>query len=179
MFKWFHKSCMTDWFSRLKCWYSAQLHQAPSYALLCSIVSDSLRPPWTIAHQAPLSLGFSRQEYWSGLPCPPSGSPALQVVSLSSEPPGKPHRAFGNIIPQLGIFLLFILLLPDYHLLNVTESGLYVIFTKFNTQRLGKVLCCFTVIAHCIFVLCLAQLLPVQEIQETRVQSLGWADPLE
>ena len=27
--------------------------------------------PWTIAHQAPLSMGFSRQEYWSGLPCPP------------------------------------------------------------------------------------------------------------
>ena len=29
--------------------------------------------PWTIAHQAPLSTGFSRQEYWSGLPCPPPG----------------------------------------------------------------------------------------------------------
>ena len=28
---------------------------------------------WTIAHQAPLSMGFSRQEYWSGLPCPPPG----------------------------------------------------------------------------------------------------------
>ena len=48
--------------------------------------------PWTIAHQAPLSMGFSRQEYWSGLPCPPPGhlsdlgiepvSPALQVDSL-------------------------------------------------------------------------------------------------
>ena len=29
--------------------------------------------PWTIAHQAPLSMGFSSQEYWSGLPCPPPG----------------------------------------------------------------------------------------------------------
>ena len=29
--------------------------------------------PWTVAHQAPLSMGFSRQEYWSGLPCPPLG----------------------------------------------------------------------------------------------------------
>ena len=28
---------------------------------------------WTVAHQAPLSMGFSRQEYWSGLPCPPLG----------------------------------------------------------------------------------------------------------
>ena len=55
--------------------------------------------PWTVAHLAPLSMGFSRQEYWSGLPCPPPGdlpnpgielrSPALQADSLTSEPPGK------------------------------------------------------------------------------------------
>ena len=55
--------------------------------------------PRTVAHQAPLSMGFSRQEYWSGLPCPPPGnlpnpeikprSPALQADSLPSEPPGK------------------------------------------------------------------------------------------
>ena len=55
--------------------------------------------PWTVAYQAPPSVGFSRQEYWSGLPFPspgdlPSpgiepGSPALQVDALSSEPPGK------------------------------------------------------------------------------------------
>ena len=30
-------------------------------------------PPWTVAHQAPLSMGLSWQEYWSGLPCPPPG----------------------------------------------------------------------------------------------------------
>ena len=56
--------------------------------------------PWTVAHQAPLSTGFSKQEYWSGLPCPPPGglpdpgielrSFVLQVDSLPSEPPGKP-----------------------------------------------------------------------------------------
>ena len=56
--------------------------------------------PWTVARQAPLSMGFSRQEYWSGLPFPSPGdlpnpgiepeSPALQVDALSSEPPGKP-----------------------------------------------------------------------------------------
>ena len=54
--------------------------------------------PWTIAHQAPLSMGFPRQ-YWSGLPFPPedllnpgikSGSPELQGDSLSAEPAGKP-----------------------------------------------------------------------------------------
>ena len=55
--------------------------------------------PWTIAHQAPPAMGFSRQEYWSGLPFPSPGdlpdlgieprSPALQADALTSEPPGK------------------------------------------------------------------------------------------
>ena len=40
----------------------------------CSVVSDSLRPPWTVARQAPLSMGCSRQEYRSRLPYPPVGS---------------------------------------------------------------------------------------------------------
>ena len=54
---------------------------------------------WTVAHQAPLTLGFSRQQYWSGLPFPPPGDrpdpgtepgpPALQADSLPSESPGK------------------------------------------------------------------------------------------
>ena len=40
---------------------------------------------WTVAHQAPLSMGFSRQEYWSGLPCPPPGdllNPGIKAMSL-------------------------------------------------------------------------------------------------
>ena len=41
--------------------------------LSCSVVSDSLWPPWTVAHQAPLSVEFSSQEYSSGLPFPPPG----------------------------------------------------------------------------------------------------------
>ena len=43
--------------------------------------------PWTVAHQDPLSMGFSRQEYWSGLPCPPPGvlpNPGIEPVSLTS-----------------------------------------------------------------------------------------------
>ena len=61
----------------------------------------TLATPWTVAHQAPLSMGFSRQEYWSGLPFPSPGdlpkpgigpgSPALQADALLSEPPGKPE----------------------------------------------------------------------------------------
>ena len=56
---------------------------------------------WTVACQAPLAMGFSGQEYWSGLPCPSPGdlpepgikpsSPALQADSLPSEPPRKPQ----------------------------------------------------------------------------------------
>ena len=43
--------------------------------------------PWTVAHQAPLFIGFSRQEYWSGLPCPPPGDrpdPGIGPASLMS-----------------------------------------------------------------------------------------------
>ena len=55
---------------------------------------------WTVAHQAPLSMGFSRQEYWSGLPLPPPGdlpkpgiepvSPASAGAFFTAKPPGKP-----------------------------------------------------------------------------------------
>ena len=41
--------------------------------LSCLVVSDSFVTPWTVARQAPLSMRFPRQEYWSGLPFPPSG----------------------------------------------------------------------------------------------------------
>ena len=44
---------------------------------------------WTLAHQIPLSMEFSRQEYWSRLPFPTPGSLALQADSLPSEPPEK------------------------------------------------------------------------------------------
>ena len=74
--------------------------------------------PWPVPHQAPLSMGFSRQEYWSGLPCPPPGdlpssgmkpgSPTLQADSLPPEPPGVKHylnplfnQAPRNILPLI------------------------------------------------------------------------------
>ena len=56
--------------------------------------------PWTVVYQASPSMGFSRQEYWNGLPFPSPGDlpdpgieprpPALQADALPSEPPGKP-----------------------------------------------------------------------------------------
>ena len=80
--------------------------------------------PWTVACQAPLSMGFSRQEYWNGLPFPSpgdfldpgieSGSPALQADSLPSEPPGKPMPLKGNhsenLCKEFGPFCAF----PSY-----------------------------------------------------------------
>ena len=61
-------------------------------------MSDSVTP-WTVAHQAPTSMGFSRQEHWSGLPFPYTGdlpnpgieprSPSLQTDALLSESLGK------------------------------------------------------------------------------------------
>ena len=60
--------------------------------VLCAHAQSLFMTLWTVANQAPLSTGFSKQEYWSGLPCPPPGdlpnpgtepmSPALQVDSL-------------------------------------------------------------------------------------------------
>jgi len=60
--------------STVLCW--AQLRQSNSATL------------WTAAHQAPLSMGFSRQEYWSGLPRPPPGDlpdPGIELESPASQ----------------------------------------------------------------------------------------------
>ena len=76
-------------------------------AQLCPILATL----GTIAHQAPLSMEFSRQEYWSGLPFPTPGylpNPRIEPESLASpevsggfftpEPPGKPHNKTGHDI---------------------------------------------------------------------------------
>ena len=74
----------------------------PAVLLLFSgqVVSDSFATPWSVAHQVPLSMGFPRQEYWSGLPFPSPGglpdlgieptSPALAGGFFTTGPPGKP-----------------------------------------------------------------------------------------
>ena len=69
-------------------------------AQLCCVLLFVI--PWPGAHQASLSMEFSRQEYWSGLTFPfpgdfpnpgiEPGSPALKADSLPSEPPGKPRK---------------------------------------------------------------------------------------
>ena len=77
----------------------------PSMMMMMMMMMKSLSrvqlfvTPWTVAYQAPLSMGFSRQEYWNGLPFPSPGdltnpgieprSPTLEADALTSEPPGK------------------------------------------------------------------------------------------
>ena len=81
-----------------------------SFTLVCvshSVMSDYFETPWAVILQAPLSMGFSRQEYWHGLPFPSlgdlpnpgieSGSPTLQADSLPSEPPCFYHLS--NFLP--------------------------------------------------------------------------------
>ena len=113
----------------------------------CSVMSDSL-PPWTVARKAPLSMEFSRQEYWSGLPFPSPGdlpnpgiksrSPALQADSLPLSHEGSP-KLFLLLcsIPLCGYsaVLLTILLLINtlvffffFYTNNAARTFLYLSF---------------------------------------------------
>ena len=60
--------------------------------------------PWTVAHQAPLSMEFSQQEYWSGTPFPPSGH--LPDPGIKPASPGSPALAggfFNTVLPEKTI----------------------------------------------------------------------------
>ena len=74
--------------------------------------------PWTAARRAPLSVGFSRQEYWNGLPCPPPGdlpNPRIKPVSLLSNlhwqagalPLAPPEKPTGKLMVERNIWELF------------------------------------------------------------------------
>ena len=91
--------------------------------------------PWTIAHQAPPSMGSSRQEYWSGLPFPSPGdlpdpgieprSPIMQADALTSEPPGKQ----GNDIDR-------VLNIQPWSLVTVLSSTMIgIVFRKRNLPK--------------------------------------------
>ena len=93
--------------------------------------------PWTIAHQAPLSKGFPRQEYWSGLlfPSPENlpdpgtelGSPALQVVSLPTKPPRKPSSC-STLDYLMELFIAFLLMYPTTGTLSELQWQLLLWF---------------------------------------------------
>ena len=85
---------------------AGSVSEIPQKLTECYVVVQSLShvrlfaTPWTVARQPPLSMGFSQQGYWSGLPFPPPGhlpepgiepvSPALSGGFFTTEPPGKP-----------------------------------------------------------------------------------------
>ena len=91
------------------------------FTYCCCLVTKlclTLATRWTVAHQAPLSMTFNRQEYWSGLPflfpgdLPDPGiepqSPALQTDSLPAEPRGKPTYCYSSVLFKMLIRLAFL-----------------------------------------------------------------------
>ena len=89
--------------------------------------------PWTVASQAPLSMGFPRQEYWSRLPCPPPGdlpdpgiksvspmSPALEGRLFTTEPLKKPRALW--LLSKLGSFEKWPLSCPIFFPLTVISK---------------------------------------------------------
>ena len=84
-----------------------------AYMLSYSVMSDSVTP-WTVAHQAPPAMEFSRQEYWSGVPFPSPGDlpdPGIELLhqwvdSLPPEPPGKLEQTFPLSIQKEPILLI-------------------------------------------------------------------------
>ena len=99
--------------------------------------------PQTVASQAPPSMGFSRQECWSGLPFPSPGdlpnpgieprSPTLQAYTLQSEPPGKPIISIDKPSNMNLITFETLLVLESYyqHIKEVV-GFFYILFNFFN-----------------------------------------------
>ena len=103
-----HWSSIQNSFIFLNFLYVSQPSFPPSQPLLLLLLLSHFSPvwlfatPWTVVSLAPPSMGFSRQEYWSGVPLPSPGdlpdpgiepgSPVFQADALTSEPPGKPFK---------------------------------------------------------------------------------------
>ena len=98
---------------------------------------------WTVAHQASLSMGFSRQEYWSGLPCLPLGNlpdPGREPMFLKS--PALAGRIFSTSTTWESQVKVYTLLCMKYKinndLLNNTGSHLYYFVTTYNGREYKK-----------------------------------------
>ena len=101
---WTELNCVRLLCGSLSLTYCWMKKKSGRICMCCAQSFSRVRPsvtPWTLVHQAPLSTGFSRQEYWSRLPSSPPGdlpdlvikpgSPTLQADSWPSEPPGMPR----------------------------------------------------------------------------------------
>ena len=104
---------------RLLCllhWQAGSLPLAPlgkpfTFTCLFAQSSQTLRPPWTVAREVPLSMGFSRQEHCSGLPCPPPGD--LPHPGIEPESPVSPALQVGFLLLSHWGSLTFSHLQPD------------------------------------------------------------------
>ena len=98
--------------------------------------------PWTVALQAPLSMGFPKQEYWNGLPLPPHGylpnpgikptSPEFAAIFFTTEPHGKPLFIYSRGKEKL--ILAFVLLLSGLYSIKMASKQL----TKKKTLEIIK-----------------------------------------
>ena len=77
----------------------------------CSFVFDSFVIPWAVACQAPLAMGFPRQEYWSGLPFPPPGDLSNTEIEPMSLVPPTLVGGFFTAAPLSNIWVLLLLML--------------------------------------------------------------------
>ena len=128
-------------------------------------MSDSATP-WTIAHQALLFMGFSRQEYWNGLPFPSKGdlpnagikprSPALQGDSLLSKPPGKaihiydPYITWDTHVPKHCFsYRLLYNSLPCHF--SVSQNLLKLMSIELMMPSNHLLLCCLLLLLPSIF----------------------------
>ena len=129
--------------------------------LSCSGMSDSLQPHGLQLARLLCSWGFSRQEYWSGLPCPPLGdlpnagirprSSALQVDSLPPEPPGKLWNSYSCLSQDayscsLHIYFVTVIstciVLPSIVMKPLVSGSVIIHVSKpgYSTQSLN--VCC-------------------------------------
>ena len=102
--------------------------------------------PWTVAYQASPSMGFSRQEYWSGLPFPSPGdlsdpgieprSPTLEADALTSEPPVD-HNKLWKILKEMGIPDHLTCLLKEI-CMQIKKQQLEPYMEQLTGSKLGK-----------------------------------------
>ena len=113
---------------------------------------------WTIAHQAPLSMGFSRQEYQSGLPCPPPGDRPNPVIKPVSPVAPASSRGFNALTtPLKGHWTIIIFPIIQFSLHNFSLNGHFYSLTvqwEARTMYVYACVCTITFVSICIIKKC-------------------------